>query len=202
MQGIISSWLTLWMWYSNRLRTFLWPLLSPRGRSSLHVARSPGAGSRASAAAGTCRHTGAAEGEAGDRHGRRSGERGTRRGGGAREEDGPSGRGTAEATAAGFPTKPAGHGVTGEPSPPADEQHQHPRWVHQRFHPKYLQWLTKCVIDTCILFSEDKQDLSLSISSNGSASITVSVEVNGVIYSGVYYCIYTRVGLSNIVKGT
>lgn len=34
---------------------------------------------------------------------------------------------------------------------------------------------------------EDKQDLSLSISSNGSASITVSVEVNGVIYSGSLY---------------
>ncbi|KAK7117725.1 hypothetical protein R3I94_023073 [Phoxinus phoxinus] len=34
---------------------------------------------------------------------------------------------------------------------------------------------------------EEKQDLSLSISSNGSASITVSVEVNGVIYSGSLY---------------
>lgn len=37
-------------------------------------------------------------------------------------------------------------------------------------------------------FLEEKQDLSLSISSNGSASITVSVEVNGIIYSGVYLC--------------
>lgn len=34
---------------------------------------------------------------------------------------------------------------------------------------------------------EEKQDLSLSISSNGSASITVSVEVNGIIYSGSLY---------------
>ncbi|XP_030621152.1 AT-rich interactive domain-containing protein 3B [Chanos chanos] len=34
---------------------------------------------------------------------------------------------------------------------------------------------------------EDKQDLSLSITSNGSASITVSVEVNGIIYSGALY---------------
>lgn len=33
-------------------------------------------------------------------------------------------------------------------------------------------------------YLEEKQDLSLSISSNGSASITVSVEVNGIIYSG------------------
>uniref|UniRef100_A0A8C1VZ80 AT-rich interactive domain-containing protein 3 n=1 Tax=Cyprinus carpio TaxID=7962 RepID=A0A8C1VZ80_CYPCA len=34
---------------------------------------------------------------------------------------------------------------------------------------------------------EDKQDMSLSISSNGSASINVSVEVNGIIYSGSLY---------------
>ncbi|GAA6100268.1 AT-rich interactive domain-containing protein 3B isoform X1 [Tachysurus ichikawai] len=34
---------------------------------------------------------------------------------------------------------------------------------------------------------EEKQDLSLSISSNGSASITVSIEVNGIIYSGSLY---------------
>ncbi|XP_052400377.1 AT-rich interactive domain-containing protein 3B-like [Carassius gibelio] len=34
---------------------------------------------------------------------------------------------------------------------------------------------------------EDKQDLSLSISSNGSASINVSVEVNGIIYAGSLY---------------
>ncbi|KAM9496334.1 AT-rich interactive domain-containing protein 3B isoform 1-T1 [Clarias gariepinus] len=34
---------------------------------------------------------------------------------------------------------------------------------------------------------EEKQDLSLSISSNGSASITVSIEVNGIMYSGSLY---------------
>uniref|UniRef100_A0A3B5AZU5 AT-rich interactive domain-containing protein 3 n=1 Tax=Stegastes partitus TaxID=144197 RepID=A0A3B5AZU5_9TELE len=33
---------------------------------------------------------------------------------------------------------------------------------------------------------EKQQDMSLSISTNGNASITVSVEVNGTIYSGVY----------------
>lgn len=32
--------------------------------------------------------------------------------------------------------------------------------------------------------TESKQDLSLSISTNGAASINVSVEVNGTIYSG------------------
>ncbi len=55
-----------------------------------------------------------------------------------------------------------------------------------------------CVSDIWILFSEEKQDLSLSISSNGSASITVSVEVNGIIYSGVYYSVCACVELSNI----
>ncbi|XP_031420536.1 AT-rich interactive domain-containing protein 3B isoform X2 [Clupea harengus] len=34
---------------------------------------------------------------------------------------------------------------------------------------------------------EDKQDMSLSISSNGSTSITVSVEVNGTVYTGTLY---------------
>ncbi|XP_028814938.1 AT-rich interactive domain-containing protein 3A-like isoform X1 [Denticeps clupeoides] len=34
---------------------------------------------------------------------------------------------------------------------------------------------------------EDKQDLALNISSNGSTSITVSVEVNGTVYSGTLY---------------
>lgn len=39
----------------------------------------------------------------------------------------------------------------------------------------------------CFLsYLEEKQDLSLSISSNGSASITVSLEVNGIVYSGVW----------------
>lgn len=33
---------------------------------------------------------------------------------------------------------------------------------------------------------EKQQDMSLSISTNGNASITVSVEVNGTIYSGLY----------------
>lgn len=32
---------------------------------------------------------------------------------------------------------------------------------------------------------EKQQDMSLSISTNGNASITVSVEVNGTIYSGL-----------------
>ncbi|KAJ8407792.1 hypothetical protein AAFF_G00268360 [Aldrovandia affinis] len=35
--------------------------------------------------------------------------------------------------------------------------------------------------------SEDKQDLALSISSNGAASISVSVEVNGTLYSGMLF---------------
>lgn len=37
----------------------------------------------------------------------------------------------------------------------------------------------------CFLSSDEKQqDMSLSISTNGNASITVSMEVNGTIYSG------------------
>lgn len=36
----------------------------------------------------------------------------------------------------------------------------------------------------CCSLTETKQDLSLSISTNGAASISVSVEVNGTIYSG------------------
>ncbi|KAI7811915.1 putative AT-rich interactive domain-containing protein 3B [Triplophysa rosa] len=42
---------------------------------------------------------------------------------------------------------------------------------------------------------EEKQDLSLSISSNGSASITVSVEVNGIIYSGSLYAQKSSAGI-------
>lgn len=38
----------------------------------------------------------------------------------------------------------------------------------------------------CLVCSDEKQqDMSLSISTNGNASITVSVEVNGTIYSGL-----------------
>lgn len=38
----------------------------------------------------------------------------------------------------------------------------------------------------CASPDEKQQDMSLSISTNGNASITVSVEVNGTIYSGLY----------------
>ena len=38
----------------------------------------------------------------------------------------------------------------------------------------------------CVPSEEKQQDMSLSISTNGNASITVSVEVNGTIYSGLY----------------
>lgn len=38
----------------------------------------------------------------------------------------------------------------------------------------------------CVSSEEKQQDMSLSISTNGNASITVSVEVNGTIYSGVF----------------
>ncbi|KAL7867871.1 hypothetical protein SRHO_G00092550 [Serrasalmus rhombeus] len=44
---------------------------------------------------------------------------------------------------------------------------------------------------------EEKQDLSLSISSNGSASITVSVEVNGIIYSGSLYAQKSSAAMPN-----
>lgn len=44
-----------------------------------------------------------------------------------------------------------------------------------------IVFLTMCFLS----YLEEKQDLSLSISSNGSASITVSLEVNGIVYSGV-----------------
>ncbi|XP_051546119.1 AT-rich interactive domain-containing protein 3B-like [Myxocyprinus asiaticus] len=46
---------------------------------------------------------------------------------------------------------------------------------------------TNLRLNNTINTREEKQDLSLSISSNGSASITVSVEVNGIIYSGSLY---------------
>lgn len=36
----------------------------------------------------------------------------------------------------------------------------------------------------CLSFTENKQDLSLSISTSGPASISMSVEVNGTLYSG------------------
>jgi len=40
----------------------------------------------------------------------------------------------------------------------------------------------------CLLVSADEkpQDMSLSISTSGNASITVSVEVNGTLYSGLH----------------
>ncbi|KAK1789804.1 hypothetical protein P4O66_015684 [Electrophorus voltai] len=49
---------------------------------------------------------------------------------------------------------------------------------------------------------EEKQDLSLSISSNGSASITVSVEVNGVIYSGSLYAQKSQAAMPTSVMAT
>lgn len=42
-------------------------------------------------------------------------------------------------------------------------------------------WTNRCVSP-----DEKQQDMSLSISNNGSASITVSVEVNGTTYSGLH----------------
>ncbi|KAI2653307.1 AT-rich interactive domain-containing protein 3A [Labeo rohita] len=39
---------------------------------------------------------------------------------------------------------------------------------------------------------EEKQDLAVSISSSGAASISVSVEVNGIVYSGIAYKINPR----------
>lgn len=42
---------------------------------------------------------------------------------------------------------------------------------------------------------EKQQDMSLSISTNGNASITVSVEVNGTIYSGVFVCVFVDFSL-------
>lgn len=34
---------------------------------------------------------------------------------------------------------------------------------------------------------DEKQDLAVSISSSGAASVSVSVEVNGIVYSGIAY---------------
>ncbi|XP_007246657.2 AT-rich interactive domain-containing protein 3B isoform X1 [Astyanax mexicanus] len=49
---------------------------------------------------------------------------------------------------------------------------------------------------------EEKQDLSLSISSNGSASITVSIEVNGIIYSGSLYAQKSPAAMPNPATAT
>ncbi|KAI4874956.1 hypothetical protein NFI96_032966, partial [Prochilodus magdalenae] len=49
---------------------------------------------------------------------------------------------------------------------------------------------------------EEKQDMSLSISSNGSASITVSVEVNGIVYSGSLYAQKSPTGMPNSATTT
>lgn len=54
--------------------------------------------------------------------------------------------------------------------------------------------------------AEKKQDLSLSISTNGPASISVSVEVNGVIYSGesgnpLLKGSFVNMGTADIIKG-
>ncbi|XP_072527769.1 AT-rich interactive domain-containing protein 3B [Salminus brasiliensis] len=49
---------------------------------------------------------------------------------------------------------------------------------------------------------EEKQDLSLSIASNGSASITVSIEVNGIIYSGSLYAQKSPAAMPNAATAT
>ncbi|XP_066526110.1 AT-rich interactive domain-containing protein 3B isoform X2 [Hoplias malabaricus] len=49
---------------------------------------------------------------------------------------------------------------------------------------------------------EEKQDLSLNISSNGSASITVSVEVNGIVYSGSLYAQKSPAAMPNTATAT
>lgn len=51
----------------------------------------------------------------------------------------------------------------------------------------------KCMTVVSVHSDEKPQDMSLSISTNGNASITVSVEVNGTVYTGVSGLLFATV---------
>ncbi|XP_015198854.2 AT-rich interactive domain-containing protein 3B isoform X1 [Lepisosteus oculatus] len=66
----------------------------------------------------------------------------------------------------------------------AEEQQ---RFMQQAFQQNLLAMATHIPMNIRINSREDKQDMALSISTNGANSINMSVEVNGTIYSGVLF---------------
>ncbi|XP_035274446.1 AT-rich interactive domain-containing protein 3A-like [Anguilla anguilla] len=67
----------------------------------------------------------------------------------------------------------------------AEEQQ---RLMQQAFHQNLLAMASQVPTNLRLNSSrEDKQDLALTISTSGATSISVSVEVNGILYSGMLY---------------
>lgn len=149
-----------------------------------------GSGSWAAAAGAGC-HIGAPEGKAGARRHDRE------RRQWAGEENEAAGGGAAASHAAGAAAEPFGPRHTLQPHGPQSQQR--PGWVSSRV----CVCVRRCVRFTFLLipviffvcvsrYTEGKQDLSVSISTNGAASINVSMEVNGTTYSGEWKWLFVE----------